>query len=142
MENNVNQRVKLLRKTLGISQEKFANELELSLISVNRMEKGSEVSLKTVKKIVEKFGISEKWLSEGIGELEVNLPIKEEVYVNPYKDALVRELKEEVDFLRQLLKNITGTSQSVRANFNDDTVPALNFNENLSLQFVQYRESA
>jgi transcriptional regulator with XRE-family HTH domain len=142
MEITVNERVKLLRKKLGLSQEKFAQKINLSLPTITRIEKNGDVTPKTIAMIVEKFGISKEWLSEGIGELEINMPKKEDVSINPYKDALVRELKEEVDFLRQLIKNITGTSQSVRANFNDDTVPALNFNENLSLQFVQYRESA
>lgn len=63
------ERLKELRKELGLTQAEFGKVLGLSNFAISDMEKGkSSISKRNVYLICEKFGISERWLLEGIGD--------------------------------------------------------------------------
>lgn len=118
MENTVNQRVKQLRSKLGISQNDFANKIDTSLMTVSRWENGvHEVPRKAIYRICAEFGVSEDWLTDGIGELTISLPATNE-NINPWKDALVEQLTDEIKFLRESLK----MALQSRANFPKENV--------------------
>lgn len=63
-------RIKEIRKHLGLTQKEFANDLGVSLSAVQQWEMGRRnIDDRTIKLISEKFGISEIWLKSGDGEM-------------------------------------------------------------------------
>ena len=66
----MNERIKELRKTLGISQEKFGARIKISGASVSKIESGeNNPSEQTLSLIVAEFDVSEDWLRNGVGEM-------------------------------------------------------------------------
>ena len=61
-------RIKLLRKTLGLSQEAFGKKIGITKASISRIEKEDRnPSEQTIKSICREFGVDYFWLTEGIG---------------------------------------------------------------------------
>jgi transcriptional regulator with XRE-family HTH domain len=64
----INQRLRLLRKILKLTQKKFAVVLALSQSQIASMETGErEVNSRTVKQICDSFGVNPRWLKKGEG---------------------------------------------------------------------------
>lgn len=64
----MNERIKLLRKTLGLSQEAFGKKIGITKASISRIEKEDRnPSEQTIKSICREFGVDYFWLTEGIG---------------------------------------------------------------------------
>lgn len=123
METTVNERIRVLRNHLNLSQMDFATKIGLSIMSVSRLETGqAEPRKNTLNRIIEEFGVSKVWLIEGKGEMSFEtMPEKGSSgsWSEKAFDAVKAQndhLEKEVQFLRQLLLNVTG--QAV-ANFND-----------------------
>lgn len=124
MESTVNERIKMLRNSLnGMSQQDFANRLGVTNLTVLRWEKGQKISNKQLNKISEVFGISFEWLAKGTGEMNLNFPFnfEKEKTDNPWKDALVSQLKDENSFLKDQLKMMREMIQIIKpqANFHN-----------------------
>lgn len=69
----INQRIKELRKELGYNQIDFGNKISLKNSAVSKMEQdGSTVTDQNVHMICETFGVSERWLRTGEGEMRVD----------------------------------------------------------------------
>ncbi len=65
-------RIKELRKNLGLTQQKFADRLGLKRQTIAAYEIGNiEPSDSTLLLICKEFGISEKWLRTGEGEMNI-----------------------------------------------------------------------
>lgn len=131
MENEANQRVKVMRDYLGLSQNEFANAINSTPVTISRIENGSTpLSKKNIIAMISAFGISKEWLINGVGEMtfeKVELPAKE---VNPWRDALVQQLQEEISFLREIVSNM---SKSKSGSFLKDIAPVGVFgNKNIS----------
>lgn len=63
-------RVKELRKSLGLSQEAFGKRIGITKASVSQIELGTNsASNATVKCIASEFGVSEDWLRNGTGSM-------------------------------------------------------------------------
>ena len=72
MVNNLKERIKELRKNLGLTQQKFADRLGLKRQTIAAYEIGNiEPSDSTLLLICKEFGISEKWLRTGEGEMNI-----------------------------------------------------------------------
>lgn len=135
METTVNKRFEELRKALNVSQSEFAKNLDMSAPAISRIESGAtNPSMRTLKTIANVYGVSIKWLQDGSGEMfsDGGAIVSNRESINPWENALVKELKEEVTFLRELLKNMT-LAQANRAgvNFNSGTEVAGFFTEKL-----------
>ncbi|MBO1679177.1 helix-turn-helix domain-containing protein [Bittarella massiliensis (ex Durand et al. 2017)] len=66
----MNDRIRQLRRTLGMNQEKFAAAIGLRQGTVSHLEKkGTTVTEQNVKAICAQFGASEGWLRTGHGEM-------------------------------------------------------------------------
>lgn len=86
----IGERIKELRKVLGISQEKFGEKLCLSRSGISNIEKGiREVNNRHIRDICREFNVNEEWLRAGKGEM-FNTP-----------DDLVELLSYTVDTLNQ-----------------------------------------
>lgn len=118
MEN----RIVLLRKTLGYSQEKFAQELNLSRNFINQIEAGKKnPSERTILDICREFNVNEEWLRTGEGEMFIDLSHEEEIADLTYKllseettsfknrliSALSKLTDEQWDMLEQVIDDIS-----------------------------------
>lgn len=66
----MNERIKELRKKLGLNQTEFGKRIGLSQNSISYMEKTpGDSSEQTIKMICHEFGVSEQWLRTGEGEM-------------------------------------------------------------------------
>ncbi len=66
----MNNRIKALRKELGLSQRKFGEILGVTDVAISRLEKGDRSLTKQMFiSICREFKINEEWLRTGIGEM-------------------------------------------------------------------------
>lgn len=96
MENTVNSRVLLLKTHLGLGNNEFAIKANISTTTVWNIQNGGEINPKTIRNISEALNVNKEWLLTGKGKM-FNDP-KETILAmveNPYKDALVAELKQQ-----------------------------------------------
>ena len=69
-ENSVNQRLKLLRKEIGLSQGNFAERIGFKQTALSMIESGRNVlNDRHIKLICSTFNVSERWLRDGEGEM-------------------------------------------------------------------------
>ena len=65
----INDRVKVLRKELGLTLEKFGQHLGVGKTAINKIEKGeNNVTEQMTKAICREFNVDYFWLTEGIGD--------------------------------------------------------------------------
>lgn len=95
------ERVKMLRKTLGITQQKLADRLGMKQNTIATYEMGRAIpSDPTIKSICREFNVSETWLRTGEGEMFIQLAKEDEL-----KTAVEALLSgESSDFKRRLIK--------------------------------------
>ena len=68
---DINQRIRNLRKELGLSQKDFGLKIGLGQAAVSRLEQSKVVVIEqNIRLICETFGINEAWLRTGEGERE------------------------------------------------------------------------
>jgi transcriptional regulator with XRE-family HTH domain len=92
MVNNIGTRIRRLRENLGISQTAMAHELDITQSNYGRLEKDDErLNVPKLKKIAEILQVSVIFLFD-------------EDKVQENKEHIA-SLKEEITFLRTLLKN-------------------------------------
>lgn len=66
----MNERIKAARKVLGLTMEQFGARIGMGKSSVSKIEKGANSTTdQTIKSICREFGVSEKWLRTGEGEM-------------------------------------------------------------------------
>lgn len=112
MENTVNQRILMLKEHLRLTDIEFCSVAKLSTGTLHRIKNNSEVSPKVITSICSAFGVTREWLVSGIGEMQISLPRKSETIENPWKDALVQQLNDEIKFLRNALKLALGSKEA------------------------------
>ena len=75
----MNERVKEIRKKLGLTLDKFGERLGVGKAALSRIENGSNgVTEQMLKSICREFNVSEEWLRNGTGEMFIELD-KEDV---------------------------------------------------------------
>ncbi len=75
----MNDRIKLIRKNKGLSQEEFGKRLSVTKASISRIEAGiNNPSDQTIKLICSEFNVNENWLRTGAGG-EENMYISEDM---------------------------------------------------------------
>lgn len=68
----MNERIKKLRKELGLTLEKFGERLGVGKTAISKLEHGeNNVSEQMFKSICREFNVSEEWLRDGEGEMYV-----------------------------------------------------------------------
>ena len=74
----LNERVKELRKFLGLSGEKFGERIRVAKSTISNIENGNRsVTEQQIKLICTEFGVSEEWLRTGEGEMFVHISSNE-----------------------------------------------------------------
>ena len=84
---SVGNRVKTVRKALGISQEKFGNQIGISKVAISDIEnEKTSLTERNAKSICREFNIDYFWLTEGTGEMFIEFPdVAIDMIVNDYK---------------------------------------------------------
>lgn len=110
----IGERVKTLRKELGLTLEKFANPIGIHRGSLSAIENDkSGVSNRTLLAICREYGVSEEWLRDGDGEMFV--PVTRNEKIARFAGELMKD--ETPDFRRQLVE--------ILADLNDEQWDAL-----------------
>ena len=102
----MNERISLIRKQVGLTQEKFADRIGLTKNFVWMIEKGQRIpSDRTISDICREFGVNETWLRTGAGEMFQKRSRDEELA------AFFGEvLSAEPDFRRRLISALSRLS--------------------------------
>ena len=70
----MNERLKELRKSLGLSQEAFGKRIGVTKTAISRAEAGlNSISDMSIKSICREYAISEEWLRNGTGNMYPDL---------------------------------------------------------------------
>ena len=110
----IGERVKTLRKELGLTLEKFANPIGIHRGSLSAIENDkSGMSDRTLLAICREYGVSEEWLRDGAGEMFV--PVTRNEKIARFAGELMKD--ETPDFRRQLVE--------ILADLNDEQWDAL-----------------
>lgn len=102
----MNERLRMLRKRLGMSQESIGEKLGVTKTAVSKMELGTyQITDTMIKLICSKFNVNEDWLRTGSGG-EENMFIPDDAlkYLNMGKAA--RTPNEFRDFLVQIMESL------------------------------------
>lgn len=71
----INERIRQVRTTLGLSQSKFAKEISISNGYIASIELGNRrVNERLIKLICSAYNVNESWLWEGTGEMFAGAP--------------------------------------------------------------------
>lgn len=93
----MNERIKDLRKALGLTLEKFGDALGVTKTAISRLESGERgVTEQMFKSICREFDVNEEWLRTGEGEMFKELSRSEKIAV-----FLTDVLKDEDDSFRK-----------------------------------------
>ena len=66
----MNERIKVLRKELGLTLDKFGERLGVTKTTISRLENGiNNVTEQMIKSICREFNVNENWLRTGEGEM-------------------------------------------------------------------------
>lgn len=102
-----NERVKLLRKTLNLSQEVFGERIGMKKSSISTIEKGiNNLTDIVAKAICREFNVDYFWLRDGTGEMFIDIP-----------DTVIAEMKISYDlseFEEDIIKKYLALSKDER----------------------------
>lgn len=101
----MSERIKALRKKLGLTQQEFADKLNIKRGAVANYEIGRNEPIDAVISLICKtFNVNEEWLRSGAGDMFLELPEEDE------EAAYVSELLEDVDNeMYKIIKEIMHT---------------------------------
>lgn len=69
------ERVKELRKTMGLTLEKFGNKLGVGKTAISKIEKGeNNLTEQMTKAICREYNVNYAWLVDGVGEMFSDMP--------------------------------------------------------------------
>lgn len=104
-----NKRVKLLRKTLGLTLQEFGGRLGVSYAAISQIETGkTDLSNRMVLSICREYGVSEEWLRNGVGEMF--LPVSRSEKISAFVGELLKD--ESASFKRQLIEVLSELDES------------------------------
>ena len=122
----IGERIKELRKALGLTQTKFGDRIGLKQNSVALIETGRPTSDQTIFAICREFRVNEDWLRTGAGEMFVPTPasivdeLAEEYHLCPEAQAMVEKFitldpaaqLAVFDYMCAVVDEIRGTSRA------------------------------
>lgn len=93
----MNERIKELRKALGLTLEKFGERLGVKKAAVSKWEHGDNVTDQIIKSICREFHVDYIWLTTGEGEMFRNSD-------DDFYEKLDRVMASETDIRKNLFK--------------------------------------
>lgn len=119
----MNERIKELRKALGLTLEKFGARLGVTKTAISQIENGkNNLTDQMFLSICREFNVNEDWLRNGTGEMFVIIPEEEEVIY--YTQALLETQNDPVsDLIKDLIviyMKLEPSDQAVLQNVAED----------------------
>ncbi len=106
--NNISTRLKFLRKKSKLNQEELAEKSGLKRSTIATIEANDKASLDSIETLSNYFGIEQNWLHYGTGTPPDGwIEQAGNSLFNPWRDATVTALKEEVNFLKEQVRELT-----------------------------------
>ncbi|MCE3278003.1 MAG: Cro/C1-type DNA-binding domain [Bacteroidetes bacterium] len=104
MKSTVNTRLQDVLKSLRIDAKEASRIIGMEYTTLKRIADGetTKPSSSTIKLICTGLNVNYQFLSKGIGEMFE--PQKDTQTSNPWKDAMISQMKSEIDNLREMLK--------------------------------------
>lgn len=88
----MNNRIRTLRKSLGMTQEEFGEQLGVTKLTVLRWERDNKVPEPSLRLICRVFQVNKRWLETGEGEMVIDRQSSAHVdgsaFVSPYAYAV------------------------------------------------------
>lgn len=104
----MNTRITDVRKSVGLTQGEFAEKLGLTRNFISLIENGNRIpSDRTITDICREFGISEKWLRTGEGDMRIPMSRDEEI-----ADMVGKALSGSNEFKKAVIRMICSRSES------------------------------
>lgn len=103
----MNERLKLLRTTLGLTQNELGKKLGVTKSNVSRLEKGdTNFTEQMIKTVCREFNVNENWLRNGEGE----------VFIEPDTFSLDEYLKQQgaTELEREIVKGYFNIPKEIR----------------------------
>lgn len=95
----INERIKVLREHLGLTQTALAEKINRAPNTINQYEKGKNIPDRTILDICNAFNVNEVWLRTGSGEIfrqETNVDVE-------LAHQVGRLIKSDDDFTKRLV---------------------------------------
>ena len=116
----MNERMKELRKTLGLTLEKFGERVGVSKTAINKIENGTNnVSDRMLLSVCKEFNVNDEWLRTGEGEMFNQSDEDEELAAivgrvlageDEFRKALYRQIgtcdQKYIDMLKEFVESI------------------------------------
>lgn len=107
----MNNRIRILRKTLNLSQKEFAEKIGLKQNAISYLEKnGSTITEQNIKIICSEFNVNEKWIRTGSGKMFLESQKKQKEFFDIFdelspalQDYLIKTAKELLYTQKKLL---------------------------------------
>lgn len=94
----MNERIRMLRKELNLTLEKFGERLGISMGAVSNIELGKRsVTEQIIKSICREFNVNEIWLRTGVGDMFAEMSKKEKV-----AKIVGKSLREDDEFVQNV----------------------------------------
>ena len=104
-----NERVRVVRKSLGLTLEKFGERLGVTHVAITRIENGTNnLSQRMLLSICREYGVSESWLRTGEGEMFV--PVTRNEKIASFIGDLLKD--EQDSFKKQLVEILAELDES------------------------------
>ena len=106
--DKVNDRIRLLRKYLGLSQTEFGAKLGIKQTTVAGYETGGRTPIDAVVSLIcREFGVSEEWLRTGDGDMFVQLSRDEDAIFKRRFISMLSKLNEsQWELLEQMVNKL------------------------------------
>ena len=109
----MDERIKILRKKLGLTLDKFGERLGVTKTTISRLENGvNNVTEQMLKSICREFNVNEEWLRNGTGEMFINTEDEDAEY-----EQICNELGIKDKRARQIIINYWHFSDEDKALF-------------------------
>lgn len=119
------ERVKEVRKTLGLTLEKFGEKIGVTKTAISRIEKSERnLTEQMIKSICREFNVDYIWLTTGEGKMFIEFDREEQLMIwansalgdkenfkSRFIDILMRLSEEEWEWLEQKALELTSTSK-------------------------------
>lgn len=108
----MNQRIRVLRKALKLSQRAFGEKIGLKQNAISYMEKsGSTITEQNIRAICLQFSVNENWLRTGVGKMFLENDKKQREFFEifdelspPLQDYLIKTAKTLLETQSQMLR--------------------------------------
>lgn len=111
----INERIKVLREHLGLTQTALAEKINRAPNTINQYEKGKNIPDRTILDICNAFNANELWLRTGSGEMfrqETNVDVE-------LAHQVGRLIKSDDDFTKRLVLEYLKLPQELKTAFEE-----------------------